>query len=188
VWKLADFGLSSEGSSKRYLRTKDSSGTPGYRAPELMDSGGDPAMYNNPVDIWAMGCILYELVTGVRAFKTDWHVLNYGFSKKNVEVVLDDSFDAHSVQIITKHVVDMLQIDPSDRPSASFLSKEFEWQLQLSHHDVLLSATTDSIALVANSEFRQGDEDESGLVSLEKAPMDVVEEYPPEVSATKLCP
>ena len=186
MWKLADFGLSSEGSSTRNLPTKYSSGTPGYRAPELMDSGGDPAMFNNKVDIWATGCILYELATGSRPFKSDWDVLSHRFSRKNMEVVLDDSFDMHSVDSIKKHIFDMLQIDPSDRPSASFLSKEFQRQLQLAHPNVLLSTATDSVTLVANSEFRQEDEDELDLVSQEEAPMDLVEENPPEVYSTKL--
>jgi serine/threonine protein kinase len=172
VWKLADFGLSSEGSSKGYLRTKDSSGTPGYRAPELMDSGGDPAMYNNRVDIWAMGCILYELVTGVRAFKSDWHVLNHGFLKKNMEVVLDASFDVHSVQIITKHIVDMLQIDPSDRPSASTMSKKFD-QLRLAHHSVLSTTVIDRITVVPKSKSHQIAESELVTVSMEEAALEV---------------
>jgi serine/threonine protein kinase len=137
VWKLADFGLSTEGSSQN-LPTKYSSGTPGYRAPELMDSNGNPTMYNNKVDIWAMGCILYELATGIRPFESDWEVLNHRFSRKNINVVLDDSFDTHSVETITKRIVDMLQIDPGDRPSASFLPNEFNRQLHLAQHSVLV--------------------------------------------------
>jgi serine/threonine protein kinase len=140
VWKLADFGLSTEGSSHN-LSTKYSNGTPGYRAPELMDSDGDPArVYNYKVDIWAMGCILYELATGIRPFKSDWEVLNHRFSRKNINVVLDDSFDTKSVETITKYTVDMLQIDPAVRPSASFLFNEFNRQLQLAQHSVLLRA------------------------------------------------
>ena len=106
AWKLADFGLSTEGSSQN-LPTKDSNGTPGYRAPELMDSDGNPTrLYNNKVDIWAIGCILYELATGIRLFKSDWEVLSHRFSRKNINVVLDDSFDTHSVETITKYIVD----------------------------------------------------------------------------------
>ena len=149
MWKLADFGLSIEGSSQD-LPTKYSSGTPGYRAPELMDSNGNPAMYNNKVDIWAMGCILYELATGIRPFKSDWEVLNHRFSGKNINVVLDDMFDTHSVEIITKDIVDMLQVDPADRPSASFLSNEFNRKLRLAQPGVLLRAGVYSTKLIAN--------------------------------------
>jgi len=178
VWKLADFGLSSEGSSKRNLPTKYSSGTPGYRAPELMDSGGDPVMYNNKVDIWAMGCILYELATGIRPFKSDWDVLNHRISKRNIEVVLDDTFDTHSIATTTQHIVEMLQIDPSDRPSASFLSEKFDQQLQLAHHNVLLITVADSVTLVAEFE---SEEDE-----FVEALSELAEEYSPEVYSIKL--
>jgi serine/threonine protein kinase len=140
VWKLADFGLSTEGSSQN-RRTKYSNGTPGYRAPELLDSDGNPAgLYNNKVDIWAMGCILYELAIGIRPFKSDWDVLSHRFSGKNINVVFDDSFDTHSVKSIAKPIVDMLQIDPADRPSVSFLSNEFNMQLHLAQQSVLLRA------------------------------------------------
>ena len=118
LWKLADFGLSTEGSSQN-LPTKYSNGTPGYRAPELMDSNGNPAMYNNKVDIWAMGCILHELATGIRPFQSDWDVLTHRFSRTNVNVVLDDSFDTPSVETITKYIVDMLQVNPARRSSSS---------------------------------------------------------------------
>jgi serine/threonine protein kinase len=181
--ELADFGLSIEGSSQN-LPTKYSSGTPGYRAPELMDSNGDPALYNNKVDIWAMGSILYELAIGIRPFQSDWEVLNHRFSGKNINVVLD-SFDTHSVEIITKYIVDMLKVDPADRPSASFLSNGFNGQLQLAQHSVLLRVT-DSVTLEAKSESRKDDEDEYVLESQKQTPLDLAEESPAEVYSTKL--
>jgi serine/threonine protein kinase len=165
VWKLADFGLSSEGSSTRNLPTKYSSGTPGYRAPELMDSDGDPAMFNNKVDIWATGCILYELATGTRPFKSDWDVLSHRVSGKNRDVILDDSFDMHSVETITKLIVDMLQLDPSDRPSASTMSKKFDQQLRLAHHS--------PVTLVLQPKSRQNAETEFVAVSVEELSLEV---------------
>src|SRR5271154_2155911 len=69
VWKLTDFGLATEGSSRTNRPTPYSRGTSGYRASELMDSWGDLAMYNNKVDIWTMGFILYELSIGACPFK-----------------------------------------------------------------------------------------------------------------------
>jgi ankyrin repeat protein len=89
-----------------------------------MESDGEP-MFNNKVDIWAIGCIIYELATGTRAFKNDWEVFQYRSSGTTMEVVLDDEFDAHSKTSITKLVGDMLQIEPSARPSASVLSTYF---------------------------------------------------------------
>jgi serine/threonine protein kinase len=115
---LADFGLTAEGTSKHAITTKYSMGTPGYRAPELLS---DKPKFTNKVDIWALGCILYELTIGARAFQTDYAVLLYLSSQKNKDVVLDNTFDTHSMKTITKHIVDMLQIESSARPSASIL-------------------------------------------------------------------
>ena len=182
VWKLADFGLSTEGSSQN-LPTKYSNGTPGYRAPELMDSEGNSAMYNNKVDIWAVGCILYELATGSRAFKTDHAVILYSLSHENKEVGLPNTFDSDSIKIIRKYIGDMLRIDPSDRPSASFLSEEFNRQLQLAQHSVLLSTAADSVTPMAKSESRRHDDDKFMSVSQKEAPLDLAEESPPNASS-----
>ena len=40
-------------------------GTPQYFSPELCQ--GKP--YNNKADIWALGCILYEMMSGKLAFE-----------------------------------------------------------------------------------------------------------------------
>jgi ankyrin repeat protein len=116
--------LSSEGTSQGNQTTHYGRGTSGYRAPELIVSEGNPT-YNNKVDIWSLGCVLYELATGKRAFNNDWVVLKHRYERKNKEVILDDRFDAETKEIITKHIVDMLQIESSVRPSATVLSKEF---------------------------------------------------------------
>ena len=94
-----------------------------------MESNGQPT-YTNKVDVWSIGCILYELATGLRAFPTDWAVLSYFYSQKGLDVVLDDTFDAHSIEAITKHIVAMLEIKSSARPSASVLSEEFTRECQ----------------------------------------------------------
>ena len=140
VWKLTDFGLSCEGSSKTNRPTQYGRGTPGYRAPELIESDREPS-FNNKVDIWAMGCILYEFATGIRLFKSDWEVLKYSISGKDMEIVLDDTFDAFSKEYITEHIIEMLRIAPSERPSAANLSQDFtnsvrQFQVtKLNHHD-----------------------------------------------------
>jgi hypothetical protein len=88
-----------------------------------MDSGGK--RYTNKVDIWSMGCILYELATGKRAFEDDWEVLQYRYSGDSKNIVLEETFDSHSSETIANHVVEMLQIASSARPSASALSPCF---------------------------------------------------------------
>ena len=63
VVKLGDFGLATA-LRHTYQIAKSLCGTPNYFSPELVQ--GRP--FNNKSDIWAMGCILYELVTQRFAF------------------------------------------------------------------------------------------------------------------------
>src|ERR1700694_4136583 len=78
TWKVCDFGLTAEGTSKRAHTTLSARGTACYRAPELIR---ERPSYNNKVDIFAMGCILYELANGGRkAFSNDFSVLQYAVS------------------------------------------------------------------------------------------------------------
>lgn len=76
LWKIADFGLTTEGTSKLAITTVYSKGTEGYRAPELLSE--DPK-FSNKVDIWAMGCILYELVVRKKAFAGDQIFREFSF-------------------------------------------------------------------------------------------------------------
>ena len=55
--KIGDFGISIKLNNTRYADTK--TGTFIYMAPEIIKG----EKYNNKVDIWALGCIIYELCT-----------------------------------------------------------------------------------------------------------------------------
>ncbi|XP_026550079.1 serine/threonine-protein kinase Nek8-like, partial [Notechis scutatus] len=61
--KIGDFGISKILSSKSKAYTVV--GTPCYISPELCE--GKP--YNQKSDIWALGCVLYELASLKRAFE-----------------------------------------------------------------------------------------------------------------------
>lgn len=62
--KLTDFGL-----SKMVKKTKEKAfticGTPQYLAPEVLSDDG----YDNSVDWWSLGCVMYEMLTGTAPFK-----------------------------------------------------------------------------------------------------------------------
>jgi ankyrin repeat protein len=122
AWKIGDFGLTSEASSTRI--TKESRGTPGYRAPEIVNPDAT-AGFSIKSDIFSLGCILYELANCKPAFVSDGAVHAYRLERKDKVVELDDIFDADSKYIITKHIVAMLQIEPSVRPRASTLVEQF---------------------------------------------------------------
>jgi len=73
-----------------------------------------------------MGCILYELTVGTRAFSSDWAVMQYKLGGKDIEIDLDETFCGEfGLGHITRNIMRMLQIDPLSRPSATDLFKNF---------------------------------------------------------------
>ncbi|BED92926.1 MAG: Ser/Thr-protein kinase [Candidatus Paraimprobicoccus trichonymphae] len=65
--KLADFGVSKDMNMGGAL-AKTQIGTPFYMAPEIFRK----LEYSYEVDVWALGCLLYEMVTKEKPFGTDY--------------------------------------------------------------------------------------------------------------------
>ena len=64
---LADFGLARDtATGSRLTRTGELLGTPSYLSPECVT--GDSAAATAAADVWGLGCVLYECLTGRRAF------------------------------------------------------------------------------------------------------------------------
>ena len=61
--KIGDFGISTILNSTKYASSKV--GTLNYMSPEIIKG----EKYNNKIDIWALGCIIYELCTLNRCFE-----------------------------------------------------------------------------------------------------------------------
>ncbi|VIO96709.1 Protein kinase domain containing protein [Brugia malayi] len=62
IVKLSDFGISKELSTRSLASTII--GTPNYLSPEICEGRA----YNQKSDLWALGCVLYELAELKRAF------------------------------------------------------------------------------------------------------------------------
>lgn len=121
-WKVADFGLSTESLRQTTISTEHSRGTPGYRAPELL---GDIPTFGPQVDIWGLGCILFELVNKEKAFRNDYIVFEYAREKKKLAVSLKESVVPEMKTLLIDFIHSMLNINPEARPSAWELQRSF---------------------------------------------------------------
>ncbi|XP_059062184.1 serine/threonine-protein kinase Nek8-like [Achroia grisella] len=105
--KIGDFGI-----SKMLVSAKKTStviGTPYYLAPELCE--GKP--YDTKSDVWALGCLLYEMCTHKRAFESETLV---GL----VKAITTGSVHPIDLSVYTRGMQDlidtMLSILPDKRP------------------------------------------------------------------------
>jgi serine/threonine protein kinase len=78
----------------------------------------DDSRYNNKVDIFALGCILYELICGKKAFSTDFDIQQWSF--RNEEKVLPEQAYSQDVSMdtIRNLIARTLLRNPRDRPSS----------------------------------------------------------------------
>ncbi|BFY99642.1 hypothetical protein BsWGS_02682 [Bradybaena similaris] len=107
IVKIGDFGISKVLSSKSKAYTVV--GTPCYISPELCE--GKP--YNQKSDIWALGCVLYELASLKRAFEAAnlpaliLKIMRGTFSP------ISSRYSPHLRDLI----LSMLHLDPAKRPT-----------------------------------------------------------------------
>ena len=160
AWRLADFGLTCEGKDTNGHTTRNGRGTPSYRAPELLQE--DKAVFNNKVDIWSLGCILYELAAGKKAFSSDLAVCHHAISKQPLTVAFD-IFDQETKASLTDQLRRMLEIEPASRPSAASLFEEFSRCL-------LHKIPSDSYVRIHQDFTRMRLNDSSGQESLDLPP------------------
>ena len=116
--KVCDFGISKQHNDVRTY-TNTGSKTPAYAAPEVLglDTSKLDGYLNNKVDIWALGCVIAELVTGRVLFG---EISTTGLFKRDVQErervlkTLGDGLSASGVEL----VAELLQPDPGQQPSA----------------------------------------------------------------------
>jgi serine/threonine protein kinase len=136
AWKLTDFGISSDSGSKSHLFSEDCRGTSSYRAPEMLPLAlGEIAKYDKKVDIWALGCILYEMATDRKAFQSDYATIDFSRTNPSIGLTFGEGFGENCQKTITEKVRDMFKIEPSSRPSAGELVHDFDLLLQLNSID-----------------------------------------------------
>lgn len=117
AWKITDFGLTFEGTSRIKYTTQNSRGTQGYRAIELVRVG-ELGFITKASDIWALGCIFYELAYQVKAFSDDIAAYDYVYNTRTLKgpkpLEMDERTTATTRELIRRN----LEVDWWKRPTA----------------------------------------------------------------------
>ena len=92
-----------------------------YSAPEVLglDSSSETSDYTNSVDIWSLGCVIYELLTGTKLFALEGQVSRYFFGKCPFPEDTLKGLSPPTDDIGISLLVSMLVIRPEDRPTAA---------------------------------------------------------------------
>lgn len=121
-WKIADFGLAS-GATMSLKTTAEGRGKAGYRAPELLKE--PKAVFNKKADIWSLGCLLFEISTGGKAFPSDLYAFQWITSNEALEIKFLDKIESHYKPILTSWIKYMLERKHEERPSIDQLCSQF---------------------------------------------------------------
>ena len=105
--KLTDFGLSKI-CSRKNEKVYTICGTPFYIAPEIIEKKG----YNNAVDWWSLGCLMYEMLDGKPLF--NFYNSNIDIKEYKKPIKLPNCFSEEAKDLITK----LLDLDPKKRLGA----------------------------------------------------------------------
>ncbi|XP_037602492.1 serine/threonine-protein kinase Nek9 [Sebastes umbrosus] len=109
--KLGDYGLAKKLDSE-FSMAETCVGTPYYMSPELCQG----SKYNFKSDIWAMGCVIFEVLTLTRTFDAT-NPLNLCVKIVQGNWTMDVDSDVFSSELI-ELVYDCLRQDPAKRPTS----------------------------------------------------------------------
>ncbi|KAL4481423.1 hypothetical protein ABPG72_010576 [Tetrahymena utriculariae] len=119
--KLGDFGVSKQLENKDIL-TSTHVGTAYYLSPEQCNQNS----YNHKVDIWMLGCLLYELCTLDKPFKSDNLLGLIKQITQNDPAPISDNYSSTMVQLVQV----MMQKEPEMRPDINQIISIQEIQSQ----------------------------------------------------------
>ncbi|KRX10573.1 Protein kinase-like domain [Pseudocohnilembus persalinus] len=119
VAKIGDLGFTKKLLSNQLTHT--CLGTDGYMAPEIIQK----QPYNSKVDVWGLGCIIFEMLYGTVPFQLNWGVDTvrsyYTGQKLQIEQIIRDNryITREKNNIVSSDMkqllINMLSIQPQDR-------------------------------------------------------------------------
>jgi serine/threonine protein kinase len=118
--KLADFGWSNFEEENKQRETY--CGTPEYLAPEMINKSG----HDESVDIWSLGVLLFEMLTGKTPFNFKGDRNQLYNCIKSLKINWTDDFPPLAKDLISK----ILKLKPSDRLSLDQISQH-PWFVQI---------------------------------------------------------
>ncbi|PWW73100.1 kinase-like protein, partial [Tuber magnatum] len=122
VWvKLGDFGASKRIQAQDTTTFHTQVSTPVYGAPEVLglDSDSETSDYTTSVDIWSLGCVLYEILVGKRLFDSVGQVYFYLFRECPLPEDKLKGLSPPTDDIGISLIKSMLAIQPKNRPTAA---------------------------------------------------------------------
>lgn len=109
--KLGDFGISKELAASLDRTTSTVIGTPYYMSPEILSG----QHYSFASDMWAVGCVLFEMMTLEHAFRgNDYYLLVQSIVKGQIPPL-----PARYSTELKALTLSLLSTDPASRPSAA---------------------------------------------------------------------
>jgi len=95
--------------------------TPRHSAPEVLglDSNSETSNYTNSIDIWSLGCVIYELLVGTKLFASEGQVSRYYFGKLPFPEDKLKGLSPPPDDIGISLLKSMLVIQPEGRPTAA---------------------------------------------------------------------
>ena len=122
IWvKLGDFGVSKRILAEATTTFHTQVSTQVYSAPEVLglDSNSETSNYTNSVDIWSLGCVIYELLAGAKLFVSETQVSRYYFGKWPFPEDTLKALSSPTGDAGISFLKSMLLIQPEDRPTAA---------------------------------------------------------------------
>jgi len=119
--KLGDFGASKWIQAPAITTLHTQVSTPLYGAPEVLglDSNSESSDYTNSVDIWSLGCVIYELLVGRKLFASWDQVSRFFFGKRPFPEDILRGLSSPTDEIGISLLKSMLLIQPGDRPTVA---------------------------------------------------------------------